>query len=224
MDVKNNPALDVQESETRRTLKRVARELFAERGIRSVSVREIAQAADQKNQGAIAYYFGTKDKLIAELLIDGARRIEARRQVYIDTLEADGGPHTVEDAVAAIVMPSARFSDEDPIYGTFFNRFLIQLSQSSPDFADTVLKDRWSAGYQRCLKHLRRLMPDKPLAVQNRRFVFLGMYVSSLLAQREAMMADTSRAHAMWRSDEMLEDIIRTTTALLQAPSDGKRR
>lgn len=218
MDVKNFPSPAHQESETRLTLKRVARELFAARGVHNVGVREITQAAAQKNQGAIAYYFGTKDKLIAEILIDGASRIEARRHTYLDQIESAGGPFTAHDAVAAIVLPSARFSEEDPDYGSFFSSFLIQLSHSHEQFVDDTLKDRWSAGYQRCLKHLRRLTPDKPLRVQNRRFVFLGMYVSSLLAQREVMMADKSRAHAMWRSDEMLSDIIATTTAILQAP------
>jgi AcrR family transcriptional regulator len=218
MEVNKN-CNDEPEGETRRLLKRAARELFAERGIHGVSLREIAHAARQKNQGAVSYYFGTKDGLIAEILIDGAQRIEARRRVFIDALEAQGGPHSIEDAVAAIVMPSARFSEEDVDYGSFFSRFLIQLSQSDQGFADSTLRDRWSKGYQKCLKHLRRLMEAETASVQNRRFVFLGIYVSSLLAQREVMMADKSRAHAMWRSDDMLTDIVATTSAMLRTPS-----
>ena len=111
MDVKKFPD-PAEEGETRRTLKRAARDLFAEHGVASVSVRDIAQAAAQKNQGAVAYYFGTKDNLIAEILIDGARRIEARRRVFLQQLEKSGGPHTIEDVVTAIVMPSAQFSQK----------------------------------------------------------------------------------------------------------------
>ncbi len=224
MEVKKIRIAQLSDVDTRQALKRAARELFAAHGIDAVTVREIAQAAAQKNQGAIAYYFGTKDKLIAEILVDGAQRIEARRHEFLDQLERDGGVRRIEDAVAAIVVPSARFSEDDPLYGSFFSSFLLQLSQSRQDFVDTVLKDRWNSGYQRSLQHLRRLLADKPNAVQSRRFVFLGMYVSMLLAQREMMMADKSRAHAMWRSDEMLTEIIVTTSALLKAPVASKGR
>lgn len=204
------------DSETRRRLKRVARQLFAERGIRAVTVREIAREAGQRNQGAVAYHFGTKEALLTELLIDGAARIEARRRIFLDAVEARGTPVTVRDAVAAIVIPSAAFSDEDAEYGAHFNRFLLQLSAVDSQFVDRTLERRWNAGYQRCLTHLRKLMPDCPPRVQNRLFLFLGNYISSLLAQREAKMVDGMR-HPTWRARETLEDIILTAAALIAA-------
>lgn len=208
------------DSETRRRLKRVARRLFAERGVREVTVREIAREAGQRNQGAVAYHFGSKEALIVELLIDGAARIEARRREYLDRLEEAGGPATVEEAVAAIVIPSAAFSDEDEEYGAWFNGFLLQLSAGDTDFVDRHLAGRWNSGYQRCLQHLRRLMPAQSRAVQNRRFVFLASYVGGLLAQREAKFADGKR-HPTWRARATLDDIVRTAAALLSAPDRG---
>jgi AcrR family transcriptional regulator len=204
------------DSETRRLLKRVARRLFAERGIREVTVREIAQAAGQRNQGAIAYHFGTKEALVVELLTDGAQRIEARRHTFLDALEAAGGPLSVRDAVAAIVLPLAAFSDEDVEYGGGFTGFLLQLNVGDPTFVDRHLAGRWNRDYQRCLTHLRRLLPDKPRGVQNRRFVFLASYVSSLVAQREARMMDGER-HPTWHAPDTLEDIVTTAAALLEA-------
>jgi AcrR family transcriptional regulator len=211
-----NPEPEAVESETRRKLKRAARRLFAERGIREVTVREIAREAGQRNQGAVAYHFGTKEALVTELLIDGAARIEARRRLFLTELEARGGPQTVEQVVAAIVVPSAAFSDEDDEYGAYFNRFLLQLGAVDSSFVDRALEGRWNEGYQRCLTHLRRLMPDFPPRVQNRRFVFLGNYVSGLLAQREAKMVDGLR-HPTWRARDTLDDIIVTAAALVAA-------
>lgn len=206
------------DSDTRRTLKRVARRLFAERGIRDVSVREIAVEAGQRNMGAVAYHFGTKDALISEVLIEGAMRIEARRHQFLDRLEAQGRPLTAGDAVAAIVIPCVEFADGDEEYGRFFNRFLMRLSLYQPDFIDRTLAGRYNAGYQRCLAHLRRLMADLPVDVQSRRFIFLGSYLSTLLAQREAIIADTRSEHRTWRSDQTVADLIQTAAALLQAP------
>ncbi|WP_188761180.1 TetR/AcrR family transcriptional regulator [Sandarakinorhabdus glacialis] len=205
-----------RDNETRRALKRTARRLFSERGVRGITVREIAQAAGQRNQGVVTYYFGTKENLLAEILVDGAERIEARRRVHLARLEADGGPHRVADAVAAIVLPSAEFVDEDADYGSNFNRYLFRLTVYDSAFVDRTLDGRYNEGYRRCLSHLRRLMPGSSRQVQSRRLVFLGSYLGPLLAQREAMLADTAD-HPTWQSDEMLADIIRTAAAILEA-------
>ena len=204
-------------SSSKLLIKQTARRLFAERGVHDISVREIAQTARQKNLGVVAYYFGTKDNLIREILIDGAERIEARRNTYLSLLESENGPQTVEEAVSAIVLPSARFGDEDAEYGSLFNRYIYQLSLTHSAFIDRTLEGRWNEGYQRCLKHLRRLLPHLNRPQQNRRFVFMQAYVSALLAQRELMIADTSKRHLTWQSNETLNDIVRTAAALLQA-------
>lgn len=215
MVVNQNPI--EQDTSSKLLIKQVARRLFAERGVHDVSVREIAHAARQKNLGVVAYYFTTKDGLIREILIDGAERIEDRRRAYLTSLDVVGGPKTVEDVVAAIVLPSARFADEDSDYGSFFNCYLYQLSVFSRDFIDRTLEGRWNAGYQRCLRYLRHMLPQLSRARQNRRFVFMGTYVAALLAQRELMLADSKSSHPTWKSDETLKDIIRTAAALLQA-------
>lgn len=214
---KNNSSVNY-DNKPARALKRVARRLIALRGVRDVSVREIAQIAEQKNKGVVAYYFGTKDRLISEILIDGARRIEERRLEMLKTMDAMGGPKSLVEVVEAIVLPSAEFSDYDREYGENFNRFLMQLSFSNTELIDLTLKDRWNKGYQLCLQHLRELMNDKSETEQNRRFVFLGTYISALLAQREAMMADHEHDHPTWRSEATLQDIIQTAAAILEAP------
>lgn len=199
-------------------IKRAARRLFAENGFRSVTVREIAGAAGQKNHGAVGYYFGSKENLIREIIIDGARLIEARRNDFLDRIEAGGGPSSVYQAVQAIVLPSAEFSDENPESGDYFNRFLLLLSLANEELIVNTLDGRWNTGYQRCLHHLRRLMPDMPSAAKNRRFVFIASYVTSLLALREMKRSDKTQAHPSWHSEAMLKDILQTTTAILEAP------
>lgn len=208
----------LSEADPRGRIKRVARRLFAERGLREVTIREIAKAAGQKNVGAVGYYFGSKENLVCEILIDGAKLIEARRNAHLDRLEAAGGPTDVRQVVEALVQPSAEFSDEDGEDGDHFNRFLLLLSLADDDLITRTLEGRWNTGYQRCLTHLRRLMPDMPPAAKNRRFVFVGSYVSALLALRETMVTDETRAHPSWRSKETLDDIVRTTAAILEAP------
>ena len=84
---------------TRNELKRAARRLFAERGIAAVGMREVVEAAGQRNAAAVHYYFGSKDDLLRELLIDGADLIEARRKALIDDAERKGAGMTLRDLV-----------------------------------------------------------------------------------------------------------------------------
>ena len=65
-------------------LKAVALKLFAERGIDGVTVRQIAEAAGQKNHAAVGYYFGSKEDLVRELIVDGARLIDDQRNRWLD--------------------------------------------------------------------------------------------------------------------------------------------
>ena len=214
------PATLVEEN-ARARLKRAALKLFAERGFRNVTTREIAAEAGQKNHGAVGYYFSSKDNLARELLVDGAIVIETHRNALLDQHEAEGRAMTVRDLVAAIVVPSAGLDSEAPAGEQYFNRFLSDIGANHPALVLEALADRWNVGYQRCLTRLRELMPSMSLAEKNRRFVFLGGYVSAMLALRETMLADTSRGHPIWQAQSTLDDIVETAAAILQAPLPG---
>ena len=65
----------------------------------------------------------------------------------------------------------------------------------------------------------RRLLSDLSRPQQNRRFLFLGNYVSTLLAQRETLLLDAVQSHPTWASPTTLDDIVCTAAALLAAPT-----
>ncbi len=195
-------------------IKAVALKLFAERGIDGVSVREIATAAGQKNHAALTYHFGSKDRLIRELIVDGARAIDDRRNAWLDQAEAGGGPRTVLEVMECLVRTSV--SLDAPTCSECYNRFLIGVQMSNRNILTDALGDRWNSGYQRCLRHIRRLMADVSPASLNQRLVFMGAALGGIMAARENELADHSRPHAMWSRDATLSHIAKSIAALVE--------
>jgi AcrR family transcriptional regulator len=197
-------------------MKAVALRLFAQSGINAVTVRQIAEAAGQKNHAAVTYYFGSKDALIRELIVDGAARIDAARNAWLDDAEADGGPHSVEQVMSGLVRTS--LDNDPPAGGECYNRFLVGVQLVNRSLFEDAVKGRWNRGYQRCLDHCRRLLPAIAPRTMNQRLLFMGSAIGAILAARETELADQSRHHPMWSADATLDHIAQTLAAMIDQP------
>jgi AcrR family transcriptional regulator len=204
-------------SDAAETLKRAAQGLFAQRGVDGVTVREIADAAGQKNHGAVGYHFGSKEALVRELVIDGAIVIDERRNRVLDSMEAAGGPSTVREVVDLILRSSIDVAD-GPAAEQSYVRFVVMLNMTHRELFYEALEGKYNSGYQRCLAHLRRLMPDMPGQAKNQRFLFMGGAIRSAMAMRERALADDSKPHPMWESDATILHLAQLLTAMLEAP------
>jgi len=139
--------------ETRDQLLLTAERLFAQRGIDAVSVREILDAAGQRNKNAAQYYFGGRDGLIAALVTARSEALNRRREVLLDDLEAAGGQHDLRALCTVLVTPLAEALDDPG------NHFLGFLARYQLDHSRTVLSravDRVrTASYWRTAKLIR---------------------------------------------------------------------
>ena len=109
--VRLQPRLSQDRSASAEQIKAVALRLFAERGVDGVTVREIATASGQKNHGVVGYYYGSKEALVREIIVDGAIAIDQRRNALLDELEAKRGPKTVREVVDVLIFPAADSDD-----------------------------------------------------------------------------------------------------------------
>tara|TARA_R110000824_G_scaffold366730_1_gene555475 strand:+ start:85833 stop:86567 length:735 start_codon:yes stop_codon:yes gene_type:complete len=206
----------------REQIKLAARRLFAISGIDGVTVRQIVDAAEQKNHGSLTYYFGTKEALVRELVADGAKLIDERRNAMLDKLENEERILSVRDIVEALVFPAIGLAGEKQDEEDTYTRFISMLAMNHGGLFMDALEKRWNSGYLRALQHLRHLMPDMPEAAKNQRFVFMGAYLSSVLSLREAALTDRSRPHPTWHSPDTLIHFVQTITVMLEAPLDPK--
>lgn len=191
--------------------------LFAERGVDGVTVREIAKAAGQKNHGAVGYHFGSKAELIRTLVVDGAKLIDQRRNEALDRLEQSGDPIDLIDIVRLLIFPSINLSPANETES--YNRFIVLFAMTHREQFMAALENRWNTGFQRCITLIRRWMPHLSKHEQTERIVFLESCLGSVLAAREARLADQTRPHATWSTDTVLEHLAHTMAAMISAPA-----
>ena len=213
MSTRKIPRADGQE--TRRLLKVGAQRLFALRGIDGVSIRDIVAAAGQRNNASLHYHFGSKEALVAELLVDGAKLIDANRQALLDTLEAGARPYGVRAILEALVHPVSRMT-EDPEHGGTYIRFIADLQLNHRQFFRETLGDRWNAGYRRCLKLLRERLPHVPAPLLEQRISMMGIYSNALFAAKEAALDAAHGPNRFWTPVHTLENIVDTLQAVLE--------
>lgn len=187
---------------TREKIKRAAEVLFAERGFNAVSIRDIIEAAGQRNTGSLHYYFRTKEALARELVADGVRRIDEDRNRRLDRLEAASGPETIREVIELLAYP---FFVDDA-----YMRFLSRLMQDNYGLFLEGAEGQ-DSGFKRVIAHVRRLLPDIPPPILAQRFQVMIVYLTSMIA----LQSGSGQGHELWSrfwnapgADETLLDTV----------------
>ena len=82
----------------RDVIRRVATELFAEKGYAATSTREVCQRAGI-TKPVLYYYFGSKERLFRELIVDACN--ESRKQLLLASRRAETAPQKLVEVLAA---------------------------------------------------------------------------------------------------------------------------
>jgi AcrR family transcriptional regulator len=197
---------------TREKIKRTAEALFAERGFNAVSIRDILEAAGQRNTGSLHYYFRTKDALARELVTDGARRIDEDRNRRLDMLEAEGGPKALREVIELLAYPYFVHTD--------FMRFLSRLMQDNYSLFREGAKDQ-NSGFLRVISHVEHLLPDipKPILLQRLRLVIV--YLASMIALQGGGAGHQGWSQ-FWDTPGAEETLLDTVEGMLRQPASAQ--
>src|SRR5262245_20055427 len=84
-----------------------AERLFAERGLNGVSLRQINEAAGQRNASAAHYHFGSRDGVVRAVFEHRMAAVDARRRAMVEELGRDGRTSELRALVGAWVRPLA---------------------------------------------------------------------------------------------------------------------
>jgi AcrR family transcriptional regulator len=116
--------------DTKARLIAAAEELFAERGVDGVSLREITRASGAKNVIAVQYHFSDRDGVLRAILEKHLPEVDSRRNALLDEIEgAPSVEREVRAMASALVRPLApKLADDDggrpflQIYADLLNR------------------------------------------------------------------------------------------------------
>lgn len=149
--------------QTRRRIVLAALRLFAQRGFDAVPVRDILEAAGQRNQSAVHYHFGSKQNLLDAVLAEIHDQFDPFVQEALselDALKTDGSLRT-QDVVMALVAPLVALYHRDE-QGRDAIRLMSRLLTEGGDSGQATLMRESSAFLVAIDEHLARLLPEKP--------------------------------------------------------------
>ena len=189
-------------AETRSRLIRTALELFADRGLDNVSLREIGVAAGQGNNAAVQYYFGDRDGLLKAII--------AELSATNSTLAADPTrslptpPASARQIASALCLPFASMLDEQGLYLEFIAAVMVD-----PPRAELLLGEP-AARWFRVIEE--RSQADLGVGEEDHRFPFavtLTVHAFADRARSERLQSAPSRR------DRIVDDLVDAVAAVL---------
>lgn len=208
---------------TRERLVVAAERLFAERGIDSVSLREINLAAGQRNKSAVHYHFGGKPELVEAIFAHRMPVVDALRHERMDLLEAAHGDPDLHELVAAIVHPLAEQIDGHA-GGSHYVRFLGQLEHDPHAWVLETFRGKYDHGARRALRVIAGVLSFVPQAIRAQRIADAVAFYVRALGDRERRVAQGTAASGELPLALFVSNLVDALAGMLSAPvSDATR-
>ncbi len=159
-------------SDTRARILDTAEELFSSRGIAATSLRTLTRSAGV-NLAAVHYHFGGKEALLDAVVARRAEQVNEERLLELErrSKEAGGAP-SVEEILAAYVLPGRRRQHSLGSRDRTLSRLLARVHAQSPDLVEALTRKHFGPVMSRFVETLQKALPDVPAAEVGHRFRF----------------------------------------------------
>ncbi|MFB7722287.1 TetR/AcrR family transcriptional regulator [Nocardia sp. NPDC056100] len=193
-----------------------AERLFAEFGIESVSLRQIAVAAGQRNTSAVAYHYGSKDALVEAVYVWRMTTVNAQRLARLAALGETG---TVTELVRALVEPLAATLHDPERAGepSWYLRFIAEtLWRPQFDPVINTMRRPEAESVRLVVAALAGKFDGLAREIFDERMRLVAMLVVTALADRERRLQEPEPPEHL--SDLGLDVLVDAATAILTAP------
>lgn len=201
-------------ADTRTKIVLAAERLFAERGIGSVSLRDIGAAAGQRNPSAIQYHFGAKPDLVTAVFQHRMSQVNERRLELLARMHSEGRAADPTSLVEALIHPLVAVVNEP---GCHYAHFLAQLS-AHPTYR---ISERWqiASSLHAVRDGLRRTLPSLPDEIYAERWRMVTHLLVHTIADHED--DPTSVPHAS-ELPSWVTRLIKACVAVLNEPHESE--
>ncbi|MEV0244966.1 TetR family transcriptional regulator [Nocardia sp. NPDC050712] len=191
-----------------------AERLFAEFGIDSVSLRQIAVAAGQRNTSAVAYHYGSKEALVEAVYVWRMTTVNAQRLARLTALGSDP---EVTDLVRALVEPLAATLHERAGEPSWYLRFIAEtLWRPQFDPVINTMRRPEAESVRLVVAALARALDGLAREIFDERMRLVAMLVITALADRERRLQEPDPPGHL--ADLGLDVLVDAATAILHAP------
>lgn len=190
-------------SATREEIVRAATRLFARRGIDAVTVRELHEAAGQRNSSALQYHFGSREGLLREIVERHQAPIDEERGEWLDrATDLRGYVEALVEPLAAALRTRAG------------REYLLIITQvvSELGLRDSLLTEPDNA--RRCVEMIVGTLHDLSREQREARAANVVLFVTHALAHR-ARLVDARRA--VLAHDAFVADLVTSVVGALSA-------
>jgi len=195
---------------TKERLLREAERLFARRGLYQVTVREITEAAEQRNVSALNYHFGSREGLLDAILSRHGDPIDVARGEVLGRVGRDA---STRELVEALVVPYAanltRPEDRD------YLRIVAQLSaqfstwrEQAPGTGPFLIE---------ILGLLEERPPGLPAPIRRERVVEMIMLMTVAMAERARLIESHTRQPELDEAT-FVDNLTDVLVGVLEAP------
>jgi AcrR family transcriptional regulator len=185
--------------DSRARLMKAAEQLFAEKGVQAVSIRDIAAAAGV-NSALIGYYFGGKEELFVAVYRAVVDPINAERHRRFDALAELPRPPTVEEILEAWMRPV--LVDYVDAEHARFAKLALAVVSYDQSVSGRLAADTFESVNDRFLGFLQCSLPGVPRSALVWRLYFLIGAVMMAARQRNRGMDLLSRGQCNSDSPE----------------------
>jgi AcrR family transcriptional regulator len=136
---------------------RAAELVFARHGYAAASIRQITEAAGA-NVAAVNYHFGSKERLLAELLDQIVKPITERRLALLDDVQRNGTPG-LRELVAAFIRPDLEVIAELRARDRDLPRFVARMYTDGTDLMGEIMGAQFAENQRRFVAALSAALP-----------------------------------------------------------------
>jgi TetR/AcrR family transcriptional regulator, regulator of cefoperazone and chloramphenicol sensitivity len=210
-------AEDLDESKLRLVL--AAESLFAERGIDTVSLREISAAAGQANNAAVQYHFGSKHGLITALTNFRVSQMEGPRASMLERAQQTGRLKDIFTLLEILCLPQLDLVNEtgQHPYAQFMSQYISRYRPRGMPHASDFNTDK-STHLRRLGQLIFRRIDFLPPAIAQNRLELCNLMFNNALVRCDN---DQLRVRDRMSFEVVVRDTIELAAAALCVPYRG---